>query len=56
MVVYVNGVHVGSTTSWNISTSGFGTLNAYIGRSQFSSDPYLHGYLRDFRCYRSGLR
>ncbi|HSV14602.1 MAG TPA: LamG-like jellyroll fold domain-containing protein, partial [Tepidisphaeraceae bacterium] len=54
--LYVNGAFAGSNSSmtWNPSTLGTTTQN-YIGRSQFSADPYLNGRIDDFRIYSRAL-
>jgi len=54
--LYVNGTVVATNTGITIRPSDLGstTLN-YIGRSQFSSDPYFNGLIDDFRIYRRAL-
>ena len=56
--IYANGANVASSSSMSfVSIGSYGTLsNPYIGRSQFSANPYMNAYLRDFRCYDSALR
>ena len=54
--LYVNGTAVGTNAGLTLkpSTLGATTLN-YIGRSQWSSDPYFNGSLDDFRLYSQAL-
>jgi fibronectin type 3 domain-containing protein len=54
--LYVNGVQVGQNTSmtWNPSLLETTTQN-YIGRSEWSSDPYFNGTIDDFRIYAHAL-
>jgi hypothetical protein len=50
--LYVDGVQVGSNTSMIIKPSNMGaTTHNWIGRSQYSADPYLNGRVDDFRLY-----
>ncbi|HEY8937189.1 MAG TPA: LamG-like jellyroll fold domain-containing protein, partial [Cyclobacteriaceae bacterium] len=55
-MMYINGVVVGSNTAMTLSPSSLGntTLN-YIGKSQFSNDPYLNASVDDFRIYGRSL-
>ena len=55
--LYVNGVQSGSSnTSMTLSPSDLGTTTQnWIGRSQYSGDPYLNGRVDDFRIYNRGL-
>ncbi|HYH04342.1 MAG TPA: beta-L-arabinofuranosidase domain-containing protein [Bacillota bacterium] len=51
-ILYVDGVEVGRNSSMSLKPSGLGTTgNNYIGRSQYTSDPYLDGQIDDFRMY-----
>jgi autotransporter-associated beta strand protein len=53
--LYVDGAQVGSGTI-TITPSQLGSLNAnYIGKSQWSTDPYLNGMVDDFRIYNGAL-
>jgi fibronectin type 3 domain-containing protein len=54
--LYVNGFFAGSNASmtWTPSLLGTTTQN-YIGRSQWSADPYLNGSVDDFRIYAHAL-
>lgn len=51
-ILYVNGVAVGSNPNMTLSPQSLGaTTQNWIGRSQFSADPYLDGRVDDFRIY-----
>ena len=54
--LYLNGVASGSNTAITFKPSDMGptTLN-YLGKSQFSGDPYYNGALDDFRIYSRAL-
>lgn len=55
VTLYVNGAVAGSgTITINPSALGVTTQN-YLGRSQFSADPYLNAALDDFRIYSRAL-
>jgi hypothetical protein len=54
--LYVNGVAVGSNTA--VAHAPFrlaATTQNWIGRSQYSADPYFNGKLDDFRIYNGAL-
>ncbi len=54
--LYVNGQQVGSNTGMTVNPSDLGvTAQNWIGRSQFSADPYLNGRVGDFRIYNRAL-
>ena len=54
--LYVNGVAVGTNPSVAYAPYHLGTGTVgWIGRSQYSSDPYLQGKVDDFRVYRGAL-
>jgi uncharacterized protein len=54
--LYVNGTSVASSTSMPLRPSGLGAMpNDWIGRSQFSPDPYFDGQIDDFRIYARAL-
>lgn len=54
--MYVNGASVATNTSMTLSPSSLGTTtNNWIGRSQFSADPYLNGAIDEFRLYNRAL-
>ena len=51
-ILYVNGVEVGRNSSMTFNPSLLGTTTQnYIGRSEWSADPYLNGSVDDFRIY-----
>jgi fibronectin type 3 domain-containing protein len=54
--LYVDGVQVGQNTAMSLNPASLGatTLN-YIGKSQFSGDPYLNGKVDDFRIFGTAL-
>jgi hypothetical protein len=55
-ILYVDGVAVGTNSSLTINPSSMGsTVNNYIGKSQSTSDPYLNGWIDEFRIYNVGL-
>jgi hypothetical protein len=55
-VLYVDGVQVGTNTAVTLRPTDLGkTSNNYIGRSQFSADPYLDGDIDEFRVYSRAL-
>ncbi|NLY42968.1 MAG: family 43 glycosylhydrolase [Clostridiaceae bacterium] len=54
--LYYDGDIAGIQVAMNIKPSDLGvTLNNWIGRSQFSADPYLNGMVDDFRIYNRAL-
>ena len=54
--LYVDGVQVGQNTAMTLKPSDMGsTTQNWIGRSQFSADPYLNGKVDDFRIYSRAL-
>jgi hypothetical protein len=55
-VLYVNGVKVGTNSSMTLRPADLGSMpDNYIGRSQFTRDPYLDGNIDDFRVYNRAL-
>ena len=55
-ILYVNGVEAGRNTAMSLTPSSLGnTTQNWIGRSQFSGDPYLNGTVDDVRIYSRGL-
>jgi hypothetical protein len=55
-VLYVNGVKVGTNSSMTLRPADLGSMpDNYIGRSQFTKDPYLDGNIDDFRVYNRAL-
>jgi hypothetical protein len=54
--LYVDGGVIGTNTSMTLSPSSLGNTNQnWIGRSQYSGDPYLNGWVDDFRIYNRAL-
>ena len=54
--VYINGNVVGTNTSMTFAPFRIGsTTQNWIGRSQYSADPYFNGKLEDFRIYNGAL-
>jgi fibronectin type 3 domain-containing protein len=54
--LYLNGIQVGVNSAMTLTPASLGTLaNLYLGRSQFSADPYLNGAIDDFRIYGGTL-
>ena len=56
LTLYVNGSQVGQTTGvaftpWRLGS----TAQNWIGRSEFSADPYFNGAIDEFRIYRGAL-
>ncbi|MCD8265777.1 MAG: RICIN domain-containing protein [Prevotellaceae bacterium] len=53
--LYINGELKGENDNISVKPSDFRPLLNYIGRSQFSTDPLLKGYVDDFRVYNYAL-
>jgi hypothetical protein len=54
--LYVNGVPVGTNAAMTLAPSDLGAgMDGWIGRSQYASDPYLKGAVRDLRVYAGAL-
>jgi alpha-L-arabinofuranosidase len=54
--LYVDGVTVGSNTTMTLTPSNLGnSTQNWIGRSQWSADPYINGMVDDFRIYKGAL-
>lgn len=54
--LYIDGAAAATNTGATLNPSGLGaTTQNYIGKSQFSSDPYLNGSVDDFRIYSRAL-
>jgi hypothetical protein len=54
--LYVNGSKVGSNSAMTLRPADLGNLpNLYIGRSQFTVDPYFDGNIDSFRIYDRAL-
>lgn len=49
--MYLDGEMICENKNLNIKPSDISPVYNYIGRSQFSSDPYFKGYISDFRIY-----
>lgn len=55
-IMYVNGAPVATNSAMTLKPASLGTTaNNYLGRSQFSADPYLNGVLDEFRIYNVAL-
>jgi fibronectin type 3 domain-containing protein len=55
-VLYVNGAEVGRNNAMSLTPSSLGnTTQNYIGRSQYSADPYINGRVDEFRIYNTAL-
>jgi hypothetical protein len=55
-ILYVNGSEAGRNSSMTLSPADLGAApNSYIGRSQFSSDPYLNGSVDQFYIYNRAI-
>jgi hypothetical protein len=55
-VMYGNGAVAATSPAMTVHFSDLGaTANNWLGRSQFTSDPYFNGWLDDFRVYRRAL-
>lgn len=54
--LYVDGVQIATNTSMTLNPSSLGnTTQNWIGRSEFSGDPYFNGQIDDFRIYSRAL-
>lgn len=53
--IYIDGQKAGSSTGITIKPSDIHPSLNYIGRSQFSADPYFRGYLDECRIYNYAL-
>ena len=54
--LYVDGVQVGQNSSMTLKPSSLGSATQnWIGRSEYSADPYLDGQIDDFRIYDRAL-
>jgi hypothetical protein len=55
-ILYINGVASGTNTAMTFKPSSLGnTTQNYIGKSQFSGDPYLTGAIDEFQIYNRAL-
>ena len=56
VVLYENGAEVANSAGVTYNPSVLGTtMNNWLGRSQFSADPYFHGEIDQFRLYARAL-
>jgi hypothetical protein len=54
--LFLDGVDVGFTENLTLNPASLGsTANNYLGKSQYSSDPYLNGSIEEFRIYNGAL-
>jgi hypothetical protein len=54
--LYVDGALAGSNAAMTLHAADLGATTAnYIGRSQYTADPYFKGLIDDFRVYRRAL-
>ncbi|TYP79842.1 LamG-like jellyroll fold domain-containing protein [Paenibacillus methanolicus] len=54
--LYMNGIQVASVSNVQVDPSELGPTNRnYLGKSQFSADPYFDGRIDDFRIYGRAL-
>jgi GH43 family beta-xylosidase len=54
--LYLDGIQVGQNTAMTLRPSSLGnTANNWIGRSQYSTDPYFNGLVDEFRIYARAL-
>ena len=55
-ILYLNGVASGTNTAMSFKPSSLGnTTQNYLGKSQFSGDPYLNGAIDEFQIYNRAL-
>ena len=55
-ILYVDGLPTATNGSFSVTPGRLGnTTQNWIGRSQYSADPYLNGLVDDFRIYNSAL-
>jgi hypothetical protein len=55
-IVYLDGQVAGTSSGMTLHPTDLGaTTNNWLGRPQFSSNPFLHALLDDFRVYRRAL-
>ncbi|WP_408279392.1 LamG domain-containing protein [Paraburkholderia sediminicola] len=54
--LYLNGAEISSNTAMSFAPFRVeSTSQNWIGRSQFSADPYFNGLVDEFRIYRNAL-
>jgi hypothetical protein len=55
-IMYIDGVVVATSSGMTLHLSDIGaTANNWLGRSQFTTDPYFDGTMDDFRIYKRAL-
>jgi hypothetical protein len=55
-ILYINGQEVDRNTAMTLKPLDLGeTLNNYLGRSQWSHDPYLDGSIKEFKIYNRAI-
>lgn len=55
-ILYIDGVEAGRNATMTLNPASLGnTTQNWIGRSQFSTDPYLNGSVDEFRIYSRAL-
>lgn len=55
-ILYVDGLEVARNENMTLKPSSLGnTTQNYLGKSQFEHDPYLDGFVDDFRIYNTAL-
>ncbi len=55
-ILYVDGVEVGRNSAMTLRPSSLGsTTQNWIGRSEYSADPFLAGAVDDLRIYNRAL-
>jgi Concanavalin A-like lectin/glucanases superfamily len=55
-VLYLNGAQVGQNPAMTLNAASLGnTTQNWLGRSQFTADPYLNGQIDEFRIYNRAL-
>jgi len=55
--LYVDGVAAGTNAAMTLHPAELGfTIQSYMGKSQFPTDPYMTGNIDDFRVYRRALK
>ena len=54
--LYLNGAEIGSNRTMSFAPFRVeSTSQNWIGRSQFTADPYFNGLIDEFRIYRNAL-
>jgi hypothetical protein len=54
--MYIDGVAVATNNAMTLHPSDIGaTVNNWLGRSEFTADPYFYGSMDDFRVYKRAL-